>query len=197
MWYNVIERMNWVNNHVEYKIRPLHDYNHTRLVTLCVEDLQPYKEETMEKEIAGAIIDRFICLEGYDFYDDKGNIIDTKEITIKKKQPKYPTTYEECCSVLGISSYTNVVGYMLELLTPFQELLICRDAYWKLAGDWKPDWKNDEWNDMYYIYYDGKSIQKEIGFPCCNIILIFPTEEMRDAFYENFKDLIEICTELL
>ena len=25
----------------------------------------------------------------------------------------------------------------------------------------------------------------------------FPTEEMRDAFYENFKDLIEQCKELL
>ena len=51
-----------------------------------------YKKETMGKEISGAIVDRFICLEGYDFYEDKGNIIDTKEITIKKKQPKYPNT---------------------------------------------------------------------------------------------------------
>ena len=30
-----------------------------------------------------------------------------------------------------------------------------------------------------------------------NAILAFPTEEMRDAFYENFKDLIEQCKELL
>jgi hypothetical protein len=28
-------------------------------------------------------------------------------------------------------------------------------------------------------------------------ILLFPTEEMRDAFYENFKDLIEKCKEFL
>jgi hypothetical protein len=28
-------------------------------------------------------------------------------------------------------------------------------------------------------------------------ILAFPTEEMRDTFYENFKDLIEQCKELL
>ena len=26
-----------------------------------------------------------------------------------------------------------------------------------------------------------------------NVILAFPTKEMRDAFYENFKDLIEEC----
>ena len=27
--------------------------------------------------------------------------------------------------------------------------------------------------------------------------ITFPTEEMRDAFHENFKDLIESCKELL
>ena len=53
------------------------------------------EKETMEKEISGAIVDRFICLEGYDFYDDKGNIIDTKEI-IMKKQSKFPKTFVEC-----------------------------------------------------------------------------------------------------
>ena len=30
-----------------------------------------------------------------------------------------------------------------------------------------------------------------------NTILAFPTKEMRDAFYENFEDLIENCKELL
>ena len=28
-------------------------------------------------------------------------------------------------------------------------------------------------------------------------VLSFPTAEMRDVFYENFKDLIEQCKELL
>ena len=48
-----------------------------------------------------------------------------------------------------------------------------------------------------YQFKDGKSIDKENGFPCCNMILIFPTEEMRDAFHENFKELIESVKELL
>ena len=30
-----------------------------------------------------------------------------------------------------------------------------------------------------------------------NKILVFPTIEMRDAFYDNFKELIENCKELL
>lgn len=43
----VIERMEWANNHIEYEIRPLYDYNHTGLVTVCAEELQLYKEETI------------------------------------------------------------------------------------------------------------------------------------------------------
>lgn len=55
----VIERMKWANNHIEYEIRPLYDYNHTGLVTLCVENLQPYKEETIEKTIKTITIEDF------------------------------------------------------------------------------------------------------------------------------------------
>lgn len=117
---------------------------------------------------------------------------------VVRKQPSYPKTYKECCKVLGLCTMDNdVQGFRWELIIRFQELLIARDAYWKLAGDWKPDWKIDVWNDMYYISFDGVTIAKETGFPCCNMILIFPTEEMRDTFYENFKDLIEECKELL
>jgi hypothetical protein len=122
-------------------------------------------------------------------------------------KPKYPKTYEECCKVIGISRH----DVEIDLPQPYQQnmfnlfkLLICRDAYWKIAGEemglgkpWEPDWTNEEWPDMAYISYDGKSIDKENGFPCCNMILIFPTAEMRDAFKENFDPDIEICKELL
>ena len=163
----------------------------------------------MKKEISGAIVDRFICLEGYDFYDDKGNIIDTKEITMKKKKPKYPKTYEECCEVLGI----NELPYMaytwnrneevilqeyqistIEKLDRFRKLLICRDAYWKIAGDWKPNFTNQEEKFIIANYYGKVYTAVATKY---NRVLIFPTEEMRDVFYENFKDLIEECNELL
>ena len=148
----------------------------------------------MEKEISGAIVDRFICLEGYDFYDDKGNIIDTKEITMKKKLPKYPQNYDECCKLLGHVTIDEVRGYKDLLLNNLQMLLICRDAYWKIADDWHPDWQDSE------LKYCIKSIGTDVikgseATICC--ILAFPTEEMRDSFYENFKDLIEECNELL
>ena len=169
--------------------------------------LQPYNEETMDKEISGAIVDRFICLEGYDFYDDKGNVIDTKEITMKKKQPKYPKTYEECCNVLQIpkdESYIDIYAPLSynKVLTSFTQLLICQDAYWKIAGEqmglgksWEPDWINVE-QDKYVLFTNNNAICSN-RFVLGHNTLAFPTAEMRDAFYENFKDWIEECKELL
>ena len=160
------------------------------------------KKETMEKERSGAIVDRFICLEGYDFYDDKGNIIDTKEITMKKKQPKYPKTFVECAKILDCFGAAHIDGYKNELLEKLQELIICRDAYWKIAGEkmglgkpLEPDWSNAAKRKYCIVNTEGnvlKWVQKTT-----NKILAFPTEEMRDAFYENFKELIEECKELL
>lgn len=174
--------------------------------------LKPYKkEETKGKEISGAIIDRFIRLEGYDFYDDKGNVINTKEITMKKKKPQYPKTYEECRKIMGIESWNTLWGedstlyeeQTEHLIDALIRLKVCRDAYWKIAGEqmkldkpWKPDWNNDEQGRYMIMVYENK-LYKDMSIIGTNFILVFPSEEMRDAFYENFKELIESCKELL
>ena len=174
-----------------------------------VEELQPYKEETMEEPEE--------LIVGFTKDNDGSWVLNThkdyeiKEIDGKfkviKKQPKYPTTYEECCVYLGLQHYGLTIDLPFNyspLFISLAQLYICRNAYWKIAGEqmglgkpWEPDWSDDEWIDMYYISFDGKHLEKEKGYPCCNMILIFPTAEMRDAFYENFKDLIEQCKELL
>lgn len=66
-----------------------------------------------------------------------------------------------------------------------------------LKESWEPDWKNPD-IDLYVIinvYNRGEKAKYGYGFQQC--VLTFPTEEMRDIFYENFKDLIETCKELL
>lgn len=156
--------------------------------------------------------------EGCQFVDENGNVINAIKIVVEKKKKEYPKTYEECCKVLGVEGTWHVYSTDWEeydKLTPYEkkldyitsrlkQLLICRYAYWKIAGEemgldgpWEPDWDDDEWPDMYYISFDGKCLEKEKGYPCCNMILIFPTPEMRDAFYENFKKSINKCKELL
>ena len=140
--------------------------------------------------------------DGYHFTDENGNVIDATKILIKKNTPTYPKTYYECCNVLGIDTMDNdAKGYKHFLLIQFQELIIARDAYWKIAGEemdlgkpWEPEWNWREYKFCIGTIHD--EIEKfHAGNQNC--ILSFPTEEMRDAFFENFKDLIETCKELL
>ena len=178
------------------------------------------KEETKPNIIEEAKIywdsikDAWICPEGYIFKDENGNIINTTKIVLEKKKKEYPKTYEECCKVLGIDEYDLVQDYRvgkirniqserIERLNILNKLLICRDAYWKIAGDemelekpWEPDWENPD-HDSYptITRCGGKIIKTTIYTHDCPFA--FPTPEMRDAFKENFDPDIEICKELL
>ena len=119
-------------------------------------------------------------------------------------KPQYPKTYEECCDLLvNYDKYSEIlvaiagVSYKANLIKSFTKLLICRDAYWEIAGKelglgkpWKPDWDNLSTNHEFIKINKG-------CFTYSSRILVFPTEEMRDAFFDNFKDLIEQCKELL
>lgn len=135
---------------------------------------------------------------GYEFF----GIDDDNRIVLTKIQSKYPKTYEECCNILDVEPYSRSAGYKSDLVTAFRNLLICRDAYWKIAGEqmglgkpWEPDWRKAD-ERKYCIVNTGGSVTKWIQ-KTTNKILAFPTEGIRDAFFENFKELIELCKELL
>jgi hypothetical protein len=219
-----IEKMEWedTNNRVIYKLQGMGWYN--------TSELQPYKGEAMDKvnkaifdtnaqccDISNRLIkeetmEEKLCIglfpvsngrkeiipcDGYEVVSDEGKFY------VVKKQPQYPETYVECAKILERFSAYNIDGYKNELLVKLQELLICRDAYWKIAGEqmglgkpWEPKHEYDE--EIFFIYCDRvNGINKGQGFPTDNFCLSFPTAEMRDAFYENFKDLIESCKKLL
>jgi hypothetical protein len=149
-------------------------------------------------------VNEFELPNGYIFKDENGNIINATKIVLEKKKKEYPKTYEECCELLSLGEdgrlYTK--GYKASLIQDFQKLLICRDAYWKIAGEemglrksWEPDWE-DEHQEKYIIGSWLGTIQAlEENF--VSHPFAFPSEEMRDAFYENFKKLIKSCKELL
>ena len=149
--------------------------------------------------------------DGYIFKDENGNVINATKIVLEKKKKEYPKTYLECCDILEIQDIISqgVNGYLRDKLETLQKLLICRDAYWKIAGEemglgkpWEPDWENSEERRYSIVNIEGdinlpeKTLTKWI-LKVTNKILVFPTEEMRDAFYENFKKEIEMCKELL
>ena len=190
-----IEKMEWkdTNNRVIYKLQGMGWY--------AVNELQPYKEETMEEII------KIDIPKGYEFVgiDD-----DNQQVVFEKIGCQYPKTYEECCSLIGVAypymkiedNRTHASCYKGCQIAALIQLLICRDAYWKIAGEqmglgkpWEPDWAEDI--SKYTIEYNENEIKPDEKSFYLSKILAFPTRDMRDAFYENFKDLINDCKELL
>lgn len=141
----------------------------------------------------------------------------------KKPKYKYPTTYKECCDVLSISPYYNLryhtyePGYseyaatyelcsLQDKLNTLGKLLICRDAYWKIYGEemgldgpWKANFTQGSGIKYIILFANGEVIwnRPECEGVTGSRVLAFPTAEIRDAFYENFKQLIEQTKELL
>lgn len=139
--------------------------------------------------------------------EDNGYKWNAEKKCLEKLEPQYPKTYKECCDILGLDTMVNdAQGYKWVLIMRLHELIICRDAYWKIAGEkmrlkkpWKPDYTIDEDGTglfKFCIKNMGGKI-KMVETAEANTILAFPTAEMRDAFYENFKDSIERSKELL
>lgn len=118
------------------------------------------------------------------------------EIILKPRIISSPKTINDCLYFLKLDPrfLDGVIGYRGKDLSVLQKLLICRDAYWKFADDWHPDWQDSELK--YCIKSIGADVVKGSDATIC-CILAFPTEELRDAFWNNFKDLIMECKELL
>lgn len=134
--------------------------------------------------------DKIITFEIPKGYKFKQRISD--EFVFEKMNDR-TTDIIEASEILDISIFQSE-NYRKEQLEALQKLLIFRDAWWKMADDWKPDWneETDKFtisNKCNKIYLNNTAWYAEV--------LSFPTAEMRDAFYDNFKDLIEQCKELL
>ena len=175
---------------------------------VTVEELQPYKEENYTEYAVDDDSKTDITIDGEKLiapngYTVKTATMDGNNLIVEyiKNKPQYPKTYKECCDVLGIGTMDNdAQGYKADDIIRFQELLIARDAYWKIAGEemglsepWEPNFGE---NFIYAIGASYGTIQK-IMVSGGRGILLFPTEEMCDAFFKNFKDLIEKCKEML
>ena len=210
-----IPTQEFVENIQEYFTANIMDGERGRLVVKPV--YQPKEEGLVEEETTSdkvieeaktyldSIKDDWICPDGYIFKDENGNVINATKIVLEKKKKEYPKTYEECAKELGYSQVMpkdHILGYRGTLLSTFQQLLICRDAYWKIAGEemglgetWKPKLDNNE--KIYYIHNVSGKVYECEGVEIENQNFAFPTEEMRDAFYDNFKELMDSCKELL
>lgn len=184
-----IQGMRWTGVTIEYLL----DSNGFSALT---KDLQPYKEKTMTE----ITID---IPKGYEFAGIDDN---RQQVVFTKIQPEYPKTYEECHNLMvqwkEYDCNPNSELILCEApIHDFCKLIVARNIYWKIAGEqmglgkpWEPDWKDN--SDKYFICYLKDELWMS-NIRDCNRLLVFPTKEMRDEFYDNFEKLIECCKKLL
>ena len=139
------------------------------------------------------------------------------KIIIKKKEKELPKTWKECAIIIDsvdtVNADSEINSFDISCLSePINEedhkivpeglgksmlalckLLICRNAWWKQLG-WEPDWKNGI--KKYCITCIGGEISNQSVYQSASI-LVFPTEEARNQFFESFRDLIEEAKELI
>ena len=113
-------------------------------------------------------------VEGW-FIDAKCRIIETGRLNTQEyNKNTFPTKEEaEACVALA-------------------QLCQLRDIY---NEGWKPNW--EDYNETKYCIEFCQGRIETIDRVNCHKILTFKTEDLRDKFLENFKDLIETAKPLL
>ena len=122
-------------------------------------------------------------------------VIGNKIIIGEADKNGLPKTWNECVNRFGeyITITTNPPKESTDAIRALCQLLICRNAWWKVLN-WKPDWKDE---DVKYCITNALNRVRTTSNHENNRILAFPTEEIRDQFLSTFRDLIEEAKELL
>ena len=142
------------------------------------------------------------CPSGFEVDKDKSTF---EKIVFKEIENKLPMSVEEIpnrkgfyidssCKILcgGSKGKNNISTYeRAEAFLALMQLVDLRDAW---NGDWKADWS--KMNRKYCIIFSEDKICKLV-MNCASSPLNFKSEQLRDQFSEQFKDLIETAKELL
>jgi hypothetical protein len=214
----IIKEMDWdsVNWCVKYYVNFFEDFgvnawckhDEIKLSNIClidkVDPLHELCEKLCNNKLSTLMIDSEVCDDEVELIlnDYEIEVRDGKTYAIKKKS-KYPKTFIE---VLNFWHPDRQIEddyqryHKKDLIENFQRLLYARDAYWKIAGEEmgldKP-WKQDYNDRCFIIVNNNGNIYTYEYHGNNNVILAFPNMEMRNTFYENFKDLINDCKEFL
>ena len=111
----------------------------------------------------------------------------------KKEFPKSWNDVKNTCR-FGLSVVVFQTITEAEKFAMLTKLITLRDEWWKIDGNWKPDWK--DYTYKYAINTIHNEIDKERVLSL-NKIFAFRTEEIRDEFLETFRESLEICKSLI
>lgn len=147
--------------------------------------------------------------QGYEINKEKSTF---EKIVFKKVEKELPKCWEELGEIKGwyVDSFSDILPCdkcnsnedtdknmfptveEAEACLALSQLCQLRDRY---NDGWKPDWTDDnqfKWNIHVFkddIYTMANLFVKKV--------LVFKTQELRDKFLENFRDLIETAKPLL
>ena len=150
--------------------------------------------------------------EGYQIDTDKSN---DRQIVLNKIEDNKVRSWEEYCKKMeGKDSYFIEDTYYTSVSSQFRHVPIVTEfkdkeeaeafaAFSKLrkfrrdwVGDWKPDYKNVS-EAKFAIITSENEITKKAENYTENNSMSFPTERMRDEFFDTFKDLLDQAKTLL
>lgn len=119
------------------------------------------------------------------------------EIEFQGFEQKAPTpTYEEAEEWMKKEYAKGSICLMMrdvfEALEALRKLIVLRDYY---NEGWQPDWNNRQ-RDKFGIMVDKNMLCKE-SFQSKNKPLVFKSREIRDRFFEDQRELLEIAKPLL
>ena len=146
--------------------------------------------------------------EGYEIDKEKSTF---EKIVFKKVEKEFPKSWEELevvegfyiegDSYIGDCSMVDAIGINKNVFPTKEEAEAClalaqlcqlRDRY---NDGWKPDWKDD--NQFKWCIDFFQDVVRKTAVLFVRRTLTFKTEELRDKFLENFRDLIETAKPLL
>lgn len=173
---------------------------------LDIDESYVWRDEMFDENFNNMKTKKIIIPKGWEI--DK---VKNGEIILKESKKELPKTWEGCYKQLGCGEFVDNIcdinGSKLICPTsinrnalPFGlgkpvlalcQLLVCRAVY---RQGWKPDWKIT--NEKYcIIQIEGKITT--LNNQVISRVLSFQSEEVRDKFLGNFRDLIEEAKELI
>lgn len=170
--------------------------------------LYSWPDEMFEENINDMETKEIIIPQGWEIDKVEGN-----KVILKESKKELPKTWEECITKVKDLECIDSNGDIDEVdfnfgiiydhvndipkglgkpVLALMQLLVCREVY---RQGWKPDWTNTNEN-KYCIINNFNKIETSINASISKV-LSFQSEEVKDKFLENFKDLIKEAKELI
>lgn len=170
--------------------------------------LYSWTDEMFEENINDMGTKEIIIPQGWEIDEVRGN-----KIILMESKKELPNTWEKCIAKIKDLEYIDNNGDIDEAdlnfgivynhvndipkglgkpMLALMQLLVCREVY---RQGWKPNWKDD--NEIKYCIERVENCITKETYTLMATVLSFQSEEIRDEFLENFRDLIEEAKELI